>query len=89
MKLAIQVTAKHRSTCNGFKLGKKHFHWNEQLIDTLNYKEIILVSHAFFQKFYLMEAGDVMFDFYSEIFDKVRLREGRWKFLGTGSSMMG
>ena len=39
----------------------------------------IFVSNIHFQQFYLMEAGDTMFDFYTEIFDKVRFIQAKIK----------
>lgn len=36
-----------------------------------------LLSLKSFQHFFLMEAGDTMFDFYTPIFDKVMVYNGR------------
>ena len=42
-------------------------------------RKVVVMTDVLFQKFYLMEAGDTMYDFYTEIFEKVQCN--MWRFL--------
>ncbi|KAL4222755.1 Cytoplasmic FMR1-interacting protein 1 [Mactra antiquata] len=54
----------------------------QKLVNTMKSEYHLLDYLTAIRKFFLMEAGDTMFIFYTEIFDKIRLHE-HWKDSGT------